>query len=66
MPFDAQAARQFGQIKAELEHKGNTIGSYDMMIAGHARSQGLVVITNNGREFKRIDGLRVENWVVQA
>ena len=63
LPFDNDEAKQFGQVKAELEHKGKPIGPYDMMIAGHARSQGLILITNNVREFKRVDGLRVENWV---
>jgi tRNA(fMet)-specific endonuclease VapC len=64
--FDEPAARHFGQVKAELEQQGNTIGAYDMMIAGHARSQGFIVVTNNGREFKRVNGLRVENWIEQA
>lgn len=63
LPFDEQEAKQFGQVKAELEAKGKAIGSYDMMIAGHARSHGLIVVTSNVREFKRIDGIRVENWV---
>jgi tRNA(fMet)-specific endonuclease VapC len=66
LPFDELAATQFGQIKSELELQGNKIGSYDMMIAGHARSTGLIVVTNNGREFKRVEGLRVNNWVEQA
>lgn len=62
-PFGDNEAKQFGQIRSELETKGNLIGPYDMMIAGHARSQGLVLVTNNLREFKKVDGLRVENWV---
>lgn len=66
LPFDGQSATQFGQIKAELELEGKKIGSYDMMIAGHARSHGLIVVTNNTREFKRVEGLRVENWIEQA
>lgn len=66
LPFDEPAARHFGQVKAELERQGNPIGAYDMMIAGHGRSQGLILVTNNGREFKRVDGLRVENWIEQA
>jgi len=66
LSFDEHAARQFGQVKAELELQGLGIGGYDMMIAGHARSQGLILVTNNVREFKRVDGLRVENWVEQA
>jgi tRNA(fMet)-specific endonuclease VapC len=52
-------------VRAELEVKGKLIGPYDMMIAGHARSQGLMLITNNIREFKKVEGLRVENWVTK-
>ncbi len=66
LAFDTNAARQFGQIKAELEQTGQSIGSYDMMLAGHARSQGLVMVTNNTREFSRVDGLRIENWLEQT
>lgn len=61
--FGNHEARQFGQVKAELELSGQPIGSYDMMIAGHARSAGLILITNNQREFKRVKGLRLENWI---
>ncbi|MES2826264.1 MAG: tRNA(fMet)-specific endonuclease VapC [Pseudomonadota bacterium] len=61
--FGGHEARQFGQVKAELELSGQPIGSYDMMIAGHARSAGLILITNNQREFKRVKGLRLENWI---
>jgi len=60
--FDASSAVHFGQVRAELSRKGNTIGPYDMMIAGHARALGLTLITNNVQEFKRVPGLRVENW----
>ncbi|HSK40465.1 MAG TPA: tRNA(fMet)-specific endonuclease VapC [Arenibaculum sp.] len=66
LPFDTRAAAQFGQLRAELERAGRPIGSYDMMIGGHARSEGLVLVTNNLREFERIAGLRVENWVPNA
>jgi len=66
LPFDKQASRQFGQVKAELELQGQKIGSYDTMIAGHARSQGLIVVTNNVREFKRVEGVRIVNWLEQA
>ena len=62
LPFDSQAAVHFGQVWAELARAGKLIGSYDLMIAGHARSQGLILVTNNLREFKRVRGLRVENW----
>lgn len=60
--FDYQAAAHFGQLRAELAKAGKTIGPFDLMIAGHARSLGLVLVTNNLREFKRVPGLRVENW----
>ncbi len=63
LAFDDGAARQFGQIKAELESAGQKIGAYDMMIAGHARSQGLILLSNNMNEFSRVSGLRLENWV---
>ena len=63
IPFDSEAAMHFGQIRAELTNSGKLIGPYDLMIAGHARSRGLILVTNNLREFKRVPGLRVENWV---
>jgi len=60
--FDDLAAAHFGQVRAELYAIGQPIGPYDMMIAGHARSLGLIVVTNNLREFERVQGLRLENW----
>ena len=62
-PFEAQAAAHFGQLRAELYRTGKPIGPYDMMIAGHARSMGLILVSNNLNEFERVPGLRVENWV---
>ena len=62
LPFDQASAIQFGQLRAELARTGKPIGPYDQMIAGQARSQGLILVTNNMREFKRVPGLRVENW----
>ncbi|MNG15573.1 tRNA(fMet)-specific endonuclease VapC [compost metagenome] len=61
--FDDKAAVHFGQIKAELAKAGTPIGPYDMMIAGHARTEGLILVTNNLKEFQRVPGLRLENWV---
>ena len=61
-PFDTQAAIHFGQLRAELSKTGNLIGPYDMMIAGHARAMGLILVSNNLREFDRVPGLRFENW----
>ena len=63
LPFDTGAAEGYGEIQAELERKGTPIGPLDMMIAGHAKSLGYSVVTNNIKEFERIDGLRLENWV---
>ena len=63
LPFAEKAAAHYGQIRAQLERAGQPAGAYDMMIGGHARSEGLVLVTNNVREFKRMDGLRVANWV---
>ena len=63
LQFDSKAAYHFGQIKADLYRAGRPIGPYDMMIAGHARAAGLILVTNNTKEFKRVSGLMVENWV---
>ena len=65
LAFDDSAAVHSGQIRAELAIKGPPIGPYDQMIAGHARSQGLIVVTNNTKEFDRVTALRVENWALQ-
>lgn len=61
--FDDHAAEHFGQIKAELYNLRKPIGPYDMQIAGHARALGLILVTNNMKEFSRVPGLRLENWV---
>jgi tRNA(fMet)-specific endonuclease VapC len=63
LPFDAKAAAHYGQLRAELERAGTPCGPHDMQIGGHARSEGLIVVTNNPREFSRMPGVRVENWV---
>ncbi len=63
LPYDNKAAYHFGQIRAELYRLGQPIGPYDMMIAAHARSSGLILVTNNEKEFKRVPGLLIENWV---
>jgi tRNA(fMet)-specific endonuclease VapC len=64
LPLDDSAAMHAGQIRAELANLGTPIGPYDQLIAGHARSQGLVLVTNNENEFSLVAGLRLENWVV--
>jgi tRNA(fMet)-specific endonuclease VapC len=63
LPYSVEAAAQYGDIRADLERKGEVIGVNDLHIAGHARSAGLVLVTNNEREFARVAGLRVENWL---
>ena len=62
MNFDALAAESYGKIRADLEKAGKPIGPLDMMIAGHAKALGYVVVTNNTKEFERVEGLKFENW----
>ena len=61
--FSKEAAGHYGQIRAALARIGRPSGIHDMFIGGHARSEGLTVVTNNVREFARMPGLRIENWV---
>lgn len=63
LPFDATAASHAAEIRAVLSRSGQAIGGYDVLIAGHARSQGLIVVTGNLREFSRVEGLRSEDWL---
>ena len=63
LDFDSKAAEEYGRVRAELKKKGVPIGPLDMMIAGHARSLGYTVVTNNLKEFSRVSGLKTENWV---
>ena len=62
LPFDNYAAEEYGKVRAELERKGTLIGPMDMLIAGHARSERLILVTNNTREFFRVENLEVEDW----
>ena len=62
LDFDVDAADCYGKIRAGLEKKGTPIGRLDMMIAGHAQSLGYTVVTNNVKEFSRLNALRIENW----
>ncbi|MBT2297238.1 type II toxin-antitoxin system tRNA(fMet)-specific endonuclease VapC [Pseudomonas fluorescens] len=64
LPFTYEAAAHTGMIRAELAKTGKPIGPYDQMIAGHARSLGLIVVTNNLKEFERVPGLRIEDWTI--
>jgi tRNA(fMet)-specific endonuclease VapC len=61
--YDDKAAKEYGKIRTELEKKGIVIGSLDMLIAAHAKSRDMILVTNNEREFKRIKELLIENWV---
>lgn len=65
LDYNNHAAAHYGDIRADLERKGTPIGVNDLHIAGHARSIGLILVTNNLREFERVDGLRAENWLTQ-
>lgn len=62
LDFDSRAAEEYGKIRADLEKRGTPVGPMDMMIAGHARSRNFIVVTDNLREFERIDDLLLENW----
>ncbi|MFO7962585.1 MAG: tRNA(fMet)-specific endonuclease VapC [Desulfobacterales bacterium] len=62
LPFDEKAAYHFGRLRAVPYTSGNPIGPYDMMIAGHARACGLILVTNNVKEFERVPGLVIEDW----
>jgi tRNA(fMet)-specific endonuclease VapC len=61
--FDDYSAGYYGDLRVELERKGQVIGSHDMLIAAHALSLDATLVTNNTREFERVNGLRLENWV---
>ena len=63
LPYTAKASAHYGSIRSALEKVGQPIGVNDLHIAAHARSEGLVVVTNNVSEFARVPGLMVENWV---
>ena len=66
LAFDSAAAAHAANIRATLEGLGLSIGAYDLMIAGHARSRGLIVVTFNLREFDRVEGLRSEDWLASS
>ena len=62
LPFEMAAAAEYGEIRAYLQRQGRPIGPLDMLIAAHARAEGMVLVTNNVREFERVPKLKVENW----
>ncbi len=63
LAFDQEAADHAADIRASLDRLGKPIGGYDVLIAGHARSRGLIIVTGNLAEFRRVDGLRCEDWL---
>jgi tRNA(fMet)-specific endonuclease VapC len=62
LDYPGEAALDYAQIRARLKASGKMIGANDLLIAAHARSQGLILVTNNTREFSRVSGLKIENW----
>ena len=64
MPLPQSAAEAYGRIRAELERKGQMIGNNDLWISAHAKAAGLTLVTNNEREFRRVNGLKVQNWAL--
>lgn len=63
LPYDHNAAIFYGEIRYDLERKGEVIGPLDMLIAAHALSNDIILVTNNDKEFQRVSRLRIENWV---
>ena len=62
LDFDTYATEEYGKIRADLERKGTPIGPMDMLIAAHAKAEDLILVTNNTREFERVEDLEVEDW----
>lgn len=60
--FDLSAARCYGKMRADLQKRGTPIGTMDMLIGSIALSKSMIIVTNNEKEFERIDGLKIENW----
>ena len=65
LDFNARAAEEAGKIRAELEKKGTPIGPLDVLIAGHAKAEELTLVTNNTREFVRVENLELEDWTIE-
>jgi tRNA(fMet)-specific endonuclease VapC len=66
LPFDDAAVWAYGELRADLERRGTPIGSLDTMIAAHALSQQALLVTNNTREFAKVPGLQLDNWVTAS
>ncbi len=62
LPFGMEAAKKYGEIRAYLQSQGTPIGPLDMLIAGHAKAENVILVTNNVREFERVLDLEIENW----
>jgi tRNA(fMet)-specific endonuclease VapC len=62
LPLPEEAASAYGEVRAALEKRGEMIGGNELWIAAHAKSAGLTLVTNNAREFKRVPGLKLQNW----
>ncbi len=63
LKYNPKVAAHYGNVRASLEKQGKTIGVNDLHIAAHARSEGLILVTNNIKEFERVEALRLENWI---
>jgi tRNA(fMet)-specific endonuclease VapC len=63
LPFDEKSGTEFGKIKLDLRKRGTPIGAFDMLITAHAKSHGLTLVTNNIKEFGRVEGLKIEDWL---
>ena len=66
VPFDDDAAVEYGRIRTDLKKRGTPIGANDLLIAAHAKSHGFTLVTNNTREFEWVDGLKLEDWASEA
>ena len=64
LPFDTLAAAEYGRVRMKLKRAGKLIGERDMFIASHAKALGLTLVTNNTREFQRVEGLTLEDWTI--
>ena len=64
LPYTPKAAQHYGAIRAAMERSGETIGINDFHTSAHARSEGLVLVTNKLREFERVPALETENWII--
>lgn len=63
LDWSPEAAKHYAEIRSDLKRKGSMIGANDLLIAAHARSLGAIVVTNNFKDFRRVKGLKIENWM---